>query len=158
VLVFSLNTTKLGDKPKPVKASRELLSTNLPPIRYFAFACQTRNRLISAKGSSTKSLLTPRPFGISNSRSFAMIFEHFIVPRNNACAWPTVFNWKETEGKERREGRNFWRMRQNIRLPSSYCCSWRGTIVAVGAEMLGRKLSWSLISVWDWSTLLSHLF
>ncbi|KYN00413.1 hypothetical protein ALC62_08905, partial [Cyphomyrmex costatus] len=73
-------------KPNPVKASREPPSTNLSPIRYFAFACQTRNRLISVKGGSTKSLLTPRPFGISNSRSFAMIFEHFIVPRNNACA------------------------------------------------------------------------
>ncbi|KYN18220.1 hypothetical protein ALC57_09467 [Trachymyrmex cornetzi] len=71
------------DKPKPVKASREPLSTNLSPIWYFAFACQTRNRLISAKGGSAKSLLTPRPFGISNSRSFVMIFEHFIVPRNN---------------------------------------------------------------------------
>lgn len=36
--VFSLNTTKLGDKPKPVKASRELPSTYLhsapnPPLR-----------------------------------------------------------------------------------------------------------------------------
>lgn len=119
--MFSLNTTKLGDKPKPVKASREPPSTVPIPYPYFAFACRARNRLISAKGGGTKSLLTPRPFGISNSHSFAMIFEHFIVSRNNACAWPTVFN------RERKRDKTFASKHAVTELS---LLSWRGTIVA----------------------------